>query len=59
MAKEKLRIGLLIETYNIPLWFYEMVKKIDKSCHSEIVLVVRKSSLSKKIFSLSYGSSLL
>ncbi len=49
MAKTKLRIGLLINSYAIPSWAYKLVENINKSDHSEIILVVkRKSSQSQK-----------
>ncbi|MEZ4793739.1 MAG: hypothetical protein R2783_09835 [Gelidibacter sp.] len=46
MDKKKLRIGLLIDAYTIPLWAYEMVKSIQNSTHSEINLVVKNESAS-------------
>jgi folate-dependent phosphoribosylglycinamide formyltransferase PurN len=39
----KLRIGLLINSYFVPAWAYKMVEIIKNSNHSEIVLIVRKS----------------
>lgn len=44
-VKHKLRIGLLIDSYDIPFWAYQMIEKINDSKHSEIVLVVKKKSL--------------
>ncbi|MEZ4802630.1 MAG: hypothetical protein R2797_07625 [Gelidibacter sp.] len=42
MEKKKLRIGLLIDSYTIPMWVYEMVQTIQNSSHSEIVLLIKK-----------------
>jgi len=42
MKKEKLRIGLLIDDYSIPLWAYKMLQSIQCSHHSEITLIVKR-----------------
>ncbi|MBR9846121.1 MAG: hypothetical protein GYB35_08450 [Algicola sp.] len=42
MTNQKLRIGLLTESYHIPFWAYRMVEIIEASSHSEIVLIVKK-----------------
>lgn len=47
MASKKLKVGLLINDYKIPLWEYRMVEQIMASDHSELVLIVRKKSKSK------------
>lgn len=39
---KKLKIGLLIEEYEIPSWAYEMIEVIKESKHSEITLIVIK-----------------
>jgi len=51
MLKQKLRIGLLIDHYDIPLWSYKMIETIVNSNHSEIVLVVKnKTQMEQKTF---------
>ncbi len=40
MSKEKLRIGLLLDSNIVPNWFYKMIEKILESEHSEIVLII-------------------
>lgn len=46
--KKKIRVGLFIDEYYIPLWAYEMIKLIQESNHSEIKLVVVKKTQVKK-----------
>lgn len=50
---KKLRIGLLIDDFDIPFWAYNMIKSISLSEYGEIVLIVKnKSAVAKKnIFS--------
>ncbi|KAB5491519.1 MULTISPECIES: hypothetical protein [Flagellimonas] len=45
MAANKLKIGILINDYRIPLWEYRMVQNILASDHSEVALIVRKKSM--------------
>ncbi len=52
MNKEKLKIGLLIEDYNLPRWTYEMIEEIKHSDYSEISLVIKKQSTTTKKKSL-------
>nr|WP_298927232.1 hypothetical protein [uncultured Allomuricauda sp.] len=42
MESQKIKVGLLINDYNIPAWEYHLVKQINESPHSEISLIVRK-----------------
>lgn len=42
MIKHKLKIGLLIDSYTVPSWVFDMVDMIKKSEHSEITLIVLK-----------------
>jgi hypothetical protein len=49
MIKQKLRIGLLIDSYDLPLWSYKMIETINNSNHSKVVLVVRNNNQVKKI----------
>ncbi|MCB0464008.1 MAG: hypothetical protein R2816_08140 [Flavobacteriaceae bacterium] len=48
MIKQKLKIGLLLNQYNVPHWTYKMIENIQNSSHSEIVLVVKKEQNSIK-----------
>ncbi|MDG1730894.1 MAG: hypothetical protein P8K68_11520 [Algibacter sp.] len=45
MNSNKLRIGLLINSFSVPAWAYKMIEIINLSDHSEIVLTVRKESV--------------
>ena len=56
--KKKLRIGILLDNYNIPAWSYAMLENIKASSSGEIVLIVKnkqdafsKGSLFKRIIS--------
>jgi len=54
MSKKKLRLGLLLDSYEVPSWIYLMLKKIQNSDYAEINLIVLNSISNKKkgIFSL-------
>ncbi len=41
MTSEKLRIGLIIDGYNVPNWTYHIADRIVKSNSSEIVVVIK------------------
>lgn len=45
--KQKLRIGLLVDSLTISNWSYRMIEKIVESNYSEVVLVVRRVSKQK------------
>lgn len=48
----KLKIGLLVDNENIPVWAYEMIKIIKDSDHSKIELIIQRGteqSKSKKL----------
>ncbi len=54
MEKSKLRIGLLLDDYNIPAWSYKMIQNIAGSDYADIVLVIinnRKNEPIKTILS--------
>ena len=40
--KPKLKIGLLVNSFNLPLWEYELINTLVSSYYAEIVLVVKK-----------------
>jgi len=40
MPKKKLRLGLLLDSFEVPAWIYLMLKKIQKSDYAEINLIV-------------------
>lgn len=42
--KERLRIGLLVDSHEVSAWAYKMVQLIAESNHSKIVLTVRRDS---------------
>jgi hypothetical protein len=42
MPRQKLKIALLIESYNVAFWIYSILDEINKSNHFEIVLVITK-----------------
>jgi len=39
--KNKIRIGILLDDFNIPYWSYVMLETIIKSSSSEIVLLIK------------------
>lgn len=54
--KKKLKLGIILDNYEIPCWFYEMLKEIITNPNSEIVLIVKnklekieKKKLQKRI----------
>ncbi len=50
MNKQKLRIGLLLDGYDAPYWFYKIIETLMNSEHSEVVLVVKKKEgVTKKL----------
>ena len=62
MAKHKLRIGLLVESYNIPSWSFSSIESLIRSDYAEIVLIiknechsVKKTSFISKINLFSYS----
>jgi hypothetical protein len=48
MPKRKLKIGLLIDSYNVPLWAYKMIEYMVLSDFSEVSLIVRKQKNKQK-----------
>lgn len=46
MSNQKLKIGLFVDSYNLPLWVYKMIEEINHSNHSEISLVIRREQKS-------------
>src|SRR5687767_6356211 len=44
MNENKLKIGLLIDDYNIPFWAYRMLEKIVGGDYAEVKLIVKNSS---------------
>ena len=49
MSKRKLKVGLLIDGYKVPLWAYKMIEQIVLSDYAEVSLIVRKQkSIQKK-----------
>lgn len=42
--ENKLRIGVLLESGDIPAWSYKMLEKIHNSNHSQVVLLVRNGN---------------
>ncbi len=53
--KQKVRIGILLNSYHISFWAYKMIKEINDSSYAEIVLIVKndsktiKKTISKKL----------
>ena len=47
--KPKLKIGLLMESFDIPSWMYLAIEKIQKSNIAEISLIILKQP-AKEIF---------
>lgn len=44
MANKKLRIGVLLDSFDIPLWAYSMLESIQQSGYAEVSLVVMNSA---------------
>lgn len=44
--RNKIRIGLLVDNLCIPFWAYKMIEAINSGNYAEVVLVVKKKSLS-------------
>ncbi len=42
--KDKLKIGILIDSYQIPNWAFKMLERIDGSTYAEIVLIVKNDA---------------
>src|SRR5205085_10106690 len=42
--KEKLRVGLLVEEFNIPAWAYRMLERIKEEGFAEITLIIKKET---------------
>ena len=36
----KLKIGLLMDSFDVPYWIYKMIEKIQDSTHSQISLII-------------------
>ncbi|PID58120.1 hypothetical protein CSB45_05385 [candidate division KSB3 bacterium] len=45
MKQHRLRIGLLIDTYDIPQWAFRMVEEIHQSHYARIVLLIKNDAL--------------
>lgn len=41
----KLKIGLLINEYDIPIWIYNIIESINNSDHSEIIIIIKKDDV--------------
>lgn len=50
--RKKLKIGLLIDNFQLPAWIILMIEQINSSEHSEIVLIVKKDNIISKKKSL-------
>ena len=37
---QKLKVGLLMDSFDIPYWTYKMIEKIKHSTHSQISLII-------------------
>lgn len=42
--KEKLRIGILLDNFEIPAWSFEMVSQVENSLSCEIVLIIKNKT---------------
>lgn len=49
MTKAKLKIGLLIDTYEVPAWVFQMVKLISESDFAEVTCVIKNNQQSPAI----------
>ncbi len=48
MRAQKIKVGLLIDSYHIPQWAFEMIKCINNSSSAQVTLVVKKRNAEKK-----------
>jgi len=48
ISKKKLRLGLLLDSFEVPAWIYLMLKKIQNSDYAEINLIVLNGISNKK-----------
>ena len=46
--KQKLKVGLLINSENLTDWAYKMISKINDSDYAEISLIIKNSQRKKK-----------
>src|ERR1700754_3053757 len=46
--KEKLRIGVLLDSYDLPAWIYKMMDEILSSPACSVVLVVKNKTIETK-----------
>ncbi|CAA6809736.1 MAG: Unknown protein [uncultured Sulfurovum sp.] len=46
--KKKIKIGLLINTYNLPIWEYIIIRKLMNSHHSDIKLIIKNDTRNNK-----------
>lgn len=44
VSKKKLKVGILVQRNEIPLWAFKMLEKIENSDFAEIALVIRKTN---------------
>ncbi len=44
--RNKLKIGILIDTYNLPQWAFKMLEEIQRSNYASIVLLIKNENIS-------------
>jgi len=44
----KLKIGLLMDSFDVPYWIYKMIEKIQDSTHSQISLIIMNETKTTK-----------
>lgn len=48
LKKEKLKIGILTDSFIVPAWCYSVIEKLSESSYAEVALVVKKKILPAK-----------
>jgi hypothetical protein len=46
--KRKIRVGILIDSFKIPAWIYEILIQINKSNYAELVLIIKNDTEQNK-----------
>lgn len=42
-VKQKIKVGIITETYDVPVWIYKMIERIKNGNYAEIILILKLS----------------
>src|SRR6476659_5274208 len=48
MPANKIKVGLMIDSFFVPAWIYETLKRLEESDYAAISLVIKKQSISSR-----------